>query len=183
MTCAGAVADWFAYDAGATASAGRQATEYKRDAIAQLREALTLRPAATELSYVLAQVRQMVTSHALCSNARHLCVAQRRACCAIGEQLQAPSRPSWLKWPHLRHHPFRCQHVLIVQRHCRPALESHRVIQLQLLASSCWHFNTLQPHGGSPMRPCTATFLYHQPDSSACLEGYFAVSHLDVNLG
>ena len=58
IACAGKEVDWFAFDAGATASAGRQTTEYKRDAIAQLREALTLRPAATELSYVLAQVRQ-----------------------------------------------------------------------------------------------------------------------------
>ncbi len=69
MYCAGAGANWFAFDAGATASAGRQATEYKRDAVAQLREALTLRPAATELSYVLAQVRRAVTSHALCKTA------------------------------------------------------------------------------------------------------------------
>ena len=58
MTCAGVEVDWFAFDAGASASVGRQTAEYRRDAIAQLREALTLRPAASELSYVLAQVRQ-----------------------------------------------------------------------------------------------------------------------------
>ncbi|KAK9840943.1 hypothetical protein WJX81_001578 [Elliptochloris bilobata] len=52
----GAERDWFAFDAAAAARAGRQTAEYRRDAIAKLREALALRPAATELSYILMQM-------------------------------------------------------------------------------------------------------------------------------
>jgi len=51
----GAELDWFAHDPVAGARAGRQAAEFWRGAVAHLREALALRPAATELSYVLAQ--------------------------------------------------------------------------------------------------------------------------------
>ena len=99
MTCAGVGVDWFAFDAGATASAGRQATEYKRDAVAQLREALALRPAATELSYVLAQVHPScdpacaLQTQCLASVSRDQVLGARRWRCAR----QPPSCPTSLR--------------------------------------------------------------------------------------
>ena len=69
---AGAEFDWFAHNPVVGARAGRPAAEFWRDAVARLREALTLRPAATELSYVLVQAGISTTHSALTSRGDHL---------------------------------------------------------------------------------------------------------------
>jgi len=82
---AGAELDWFAHDPVAGARAGRQAAEFWRGAVAHLREALALRPAATELSYVLAQASALGHPNQRAASWR-LVAEQRRDCLATSRQ-------------------------------------------------------------------------------------------------
>ena len=177
MTRAGSGTDWFAFDAGATASAGRQATEYKRDAVAQLREALTLRPAATELSYVLAQVRRAVTSHALCRTMPGTCFSNAQGLlCAWGSCRRQQDGLNCVTIPSGANMTSLCRGIADLRMNqSESSICNDSPAAAGTLTGRC--------RMAAPRWPCTASFLYHQPDSSVYLQGLFAVSHLDVDLG